>query len=67
MNHAKTIHLKDMDENKKMTEVGNGIIDCPGLYNICAGVIIEQDEIYIDKFESIKSSIINLKQTIERR
>jgi sugar phosphate isomerase/epimerase len=71
MNRVKTIHLKDMDEDKKMTEVGNGIIDCPGLYNICseAGlswVIIEQDEINIDKFESIRISINNLKQAVGR-
>jgi len=68
LNRIKTIHLKDMDKNeKKMTEVGTGTINCAGLYNICkeAGfnwVIIEQDHIYIDPFESIKISIDNVRK-----
>lgn len=68
LNRIKTIHLKDMDKNeKKMTEVGTGKINCQRLYNICneAGfnwVIIEQDDIYIDPFESIKISIDNVRK-----
>jgi len=68
LNRIKTIHLKDMNKNeKKMTEVGTGIINCSGLYNICreAGfkwVVIEQDEIYLDPFESIKISIDNVRK-----
>lgn len=63
-----TIHLKDMDKNeRKMTEVGTGRIDCKGLYRICQDaksdwVIIEQDIIYIDPFESVKISFDNVRK-----
>ncbi len=68
LSRIKTIHLKDMDKNeKKMTEVGTGIIHCPALYHICKEadfnwVIIEQDCMYIDPFESIKISIDNVRR-----
>jgi sugar phosphate isomerase/epimerase len=68
LNRIKTIHLKDMDKNeKKMTEVGTGINNCERLYNICREasfkwVVIEQDDIYIDPFESIKISIDNTRK-----
>lgn len=68
MSRVKTIHLKDMDKNeKKMTEVGTGRINCKGLYNLCrdAGfewVIIEQDDIFIDPFKSVKISADNVRR-----
>jgi sugar phosphate isomerase/epimerase len=68
LSRIKTIHLKDMDKNeKKMTEVGTGRNNCAGLYNICKDanfewVLIEQDEIYIDPFESVKISIDNVRK-----
>ncbi|HEY5586127.1 MAG TPA: sugar phosphate isomerase/epimerase [Ruminiclostridium sp.] len=68
LNRIKTVHLKDMDKNeKKMTEVGTGRINCAGLYNISKEaefkwVVIEQDDIYIDPFESIKISIDNVRK-----
>lgn len=68
LSRIKTIHLKDMDKDgRKMTEVGTGIIRCAELYNICkeAGfkwVIIEQDNITIDPFESVKISIDNVRK-----
>jgi len=68
LKRIKTIHLKDMDKNdKKMTEVGTGINNCGGLYNICREadfkwVVLEQDDIYIDPFESIKISIDNTRK-----
>lgn len=68
INRIKTIHLKDMStDDRKMTEVGTGINNCSKLFNIVkdAGfewVVIEQDNIYIDQFESIKISIDNVKK-----
>ncbi len=68
LSRIKTIHLKDMDANeRKMTEVGTGINHCAGLYHICreAGfkwVIIEQDLIEMDPFESVKISIDNVRR-----
>ncbi|MHB8063488.1 MAG: sugar phosphate isomerase/epimerase family protein [Ruminiclostridium sp.] len=68
LDRIKTIHLKDMDKNeKKMTEVGTGRVNCGGLYDICrkAGfkwVVIEQDDIFIDPYESIKLSIDNTRK-----
>lgn len=69
LSRVKTIHIKDMADKveKKMTEVGTGIINCGKLYDIAADagfkwVAIEQDNIYIDPFESIRISINNLKK-----
>ncbi len=69
ISRIKTIHIKDMADRteKKMTEVGTGIIDCRGLYDISAQegfkwVAIEQDDIRIDPFESIRISINNLRK-----
>lgn len=69
ISRIKTIHIKDMSDRteKKMTEVGTGIIDCRRLYDISAQagfswVAIEQDNIYIDPFESIRISISNLRK-----
>lgn len=68
ISRIKTIHLKDMDEKDgSMTEVGTGIIDCRSIYKICkeAGfkwVIIEQDDIIIDPFESVKISLDNVRK-----
>ncbi|MDF2986881.1 MAG: Xylose isomerase domain protein barrel [Eubacterium sp.] len=69
LSRIKTIHIKDMEnmQEKKMTEVGTGIIDCGKLYDIAARagfkwVAVEQDNIYIDPFESIRISIGNLRK-----
>lgn len=67
LDRIKILHIKDMDQDKKMTEVGTGIIDYQKLYNIAdkAGFewhIVEQDNIYIDPFESIKISANNLQK-----
>lgn len=68
LNRIKAVHLKDMDKNdKKMTEVGTGIINLAGIFKICqnAGfdwVIIEQDNIYIDPFDSVKISLDNVRR-----
>lgn len=68
LKRVKTIHLKDMDKNEeKMTEVGTGRNNCSELYNICKDanfewVVIEQDNIYIDPFESVKISIDNVRK-----
>ena len=69
ISRIRTIHIKDMADKheKKMTEVGTGIINCGQLYKIAAQsdfkwVAIEQDNIYIDPFESIRISINNLKE-----
>lgn len=66
---VETIHIKDMADqaDRRMTEVGTGIIDCGRLYDIAVKadfgwVAIEQDNIYIDPFESIKMSIDNLRK-----
>jgi len=68
ISRIRTIHIKDMadKQEKKMTEVGTGIIDCGQLYKIASEadfkwVAIEQDNIYIDPFESVRISINNLK------
>ena len=72
LGRVRAVHLKDMDkEERKTTEVGTGIINNAGLYQICAEagfewVIIEQDEIYIDPFASIKISLENVKKFGER-
>lgn len=69
ISRVKTIHIKDMADRteKKMTEVGTGIIDCSRLYDISAQagfkwVAVEQDDIRIDPFESIRISINNLRK-----
>ena len=63
------LHIKDMKiENgqKMMTEVGTGIIDYKNVLkfadeNNMEWLIIEQDEIFIDEYESIKISFNFLK------
>lgn len=68
LGRVRTVHLKDMEKKeRKMTEVGTGIINYAGIYRICAEasfewVIIEQDDIYIDPFASIKISLENVKK-----
>ncbi|NLU51246.1 MAG: sugar phosphate isomerase/epimerase [Clostridiaceae bacterium] len=68
LSRIRTVHLKDMDKiEKKMTEVGTGRINCAGIYKLCKQsdfdwVILEQDEIYIDPFESVKISLDNVKR-----
>lgn len=68
LSRVKTIHIKDMDKNeKKMTEVGTGRNNCSEVYNICKEAsfewaLIEQDDIYIDPFESVKISIDNVRK-----
>lgn len=68
-NRCTTIHLKDMKnlQTKKMTEVGTGIVDVKSILKAAKAldlkwVTIEQDDIYIDPFESIKISLDNVKK-----
>jgi len=65
-------HVKDMKagDDKKMTEVGTGIIDYARLfeYRELAGMkafFIEQDVIEGDGFESIRTSYENMKQILQ--
>ncbi|MDF2567179.1 MAG: hypothetical protein K0R90_635 [Oscillospiraceae bacterium] len=58
------IHLKDMkdQETKQMTEVGTGIVDIKSVLDECVRrkfewVAIEQDDIIIDPFDSIRISL----------
>ncbi len=62
-------HVKDMDntEKKHFTEVGNGVINFNRIFKASqkAGLkyyIVEQDETQGDPFESIKTSIKNVKK-----
>lgn len=63
-----TVHLKDMAKTaRKTTEVGTGIINYAGISRLCAAaglawVIIEQDEIEIDLFTSVKISLENVRK-----
>jgi len=62
------IHLKDMDgDDGSMTEVGNGIMDLPGIFNAASDmgtdwIIVEQDTCKRPPLESARISINNLKQ-----
>lgn len=65
---CKTVHLKDMvnKEEKEMTELGTGILDLAGIVAKAkaAGyewVVVEQDRIKIDGYESVKLSLDNVK------
>lgn len=69
LSRVKILHFKDMADKQefKMTEVGAGVIEYSKLYDIAVEngfkwVIVEQDSIYIDPFESIKISIDNIKK-----
>lgn len=62
------LHLKDMTRTQPPTfaEVGNGILDWPAIFEAAAeaGVkawIVEQDRCEGDPFESLKTSLQNLK------
>ena len=57
------LHLKDMNnaQEKKMTEIGTGIVPIGECIRHAAaqgasGFIVEQDDIYIDRFESVTLS-----------
>jgi len=65
------VHLKDMGVNNKreqfMMEVGEGNLNWPAILKACkaAGVkwyIVEQDVCYRDPFDSLETSLKNLKQ-----
>ncbi|MGG3284478.1 sugar phosphate isomerase/epimerase family protein [Paenibacillus solani] len=65
---CKTVHVKDMVsiEGKEMTEVGTGILDLKGIIGKAqsAGykwVVVEQDRIKIDGYESVKISLDHVK------
>lgn len=65
---CKTVHLKDMmnKEEKEMIELGTGILDLAGIVAKAksAGyewVVVEQDRIKIDGYESVKLSLDNVK------
>jgi sugar phosphate isomerase/epimerase len=64
------VHLKDMGINEKdvpyMMEVGEGNLNWPGILQACktAGVqwhIVEQDTCYRDPFDSLETSLNNLR------
>ena len=63
------VHAKDMNslQDKKMTEVGTGVIDFEKILSQCTAmghpwIIVEQDEIDMDEYESVKVSLENLKK-----
>lgn len=69
---CKTVHLKDMvdKEEKTMTEVGTGILDLQAILSTCksAGfgwVVVEQDRITMDGYDSIKISLQNVKNVMK--
>lgn len=60
------IHLKDMIDINKETEVGSGILDMLSIINIgknygCQWFIVEQEQFDKDVFESIKISFDNVR------
>ncbi len=69
-NRIKMLHIKDMavsGEEKTMTEVGTGIINYIDIVkfaklNNFEWLVIEQDDITIEKYKSIKLSLDNLKK-----
>ncbi|MEF2247427.1 sugar phosphate isomerase/epimerase family protein [Paenibacillus sp. IITD108] len=65
---CKTVHLKDMvnKEDKEMTELGTGVLDLKGILAKAQAsgyewVVVEQDRIKIDGYESVKMSLENVK------
>lgn len=65
---CKTVHVKDMvnKEDKEMTEVGTGILDLKGIIDKAKSlgyewVVVEQDRIKIDGYESVKVSLDHVK------
>ncbi|MGI2296146.1 sugar phosphate isomerase/epimerase family protein [Paenibacillus sp. GXUN7292] len=65
---CKTVHLKDMvnKEDKEMTELGTGVLDLKGILAKAQAsgyewVVVEQDRIKIDGYESVKRSLENVK------
>ena len=65
------VHLKDMaiktDRTQYMAEVGVGNLNWPRIFEACknAGVLwylVEQDVCYRDPFDSLETSLKNLKQ-----
>ena len=66
---CKMVHAKDMNNlrEKKMTEVGAGIIDFSRILSQCdkmghPWVIVEQDEIEMEEYESVKISLQHLQK-----
>lgn len=64
---CKTVHLKDMvnKKDKEMTELGTGILDLAGILAKAQSsgyewVVVEQDRIKIDGYESVKLSLNNV-------
>lgn len=60
------LHLKDMDADKQLTEVGNGVVDFESIFaaSEAAGVewyIVEQDRCAESSMKSAKISLENLK------
>ncbi|CAM3445284.1 MULTISPECIES: sugar phosphate isomerase/epimerase family protein [Paenibacillus] len=69
---CKTVHVKDMvnKESKEMTEVGTGILDLKGIIGKAKSlgykwVVVEQDRLKIDGYESIKISLDHVKAMLE--
>lgn len=63
------VHAKDMNniQDKKMTEVGTGIVDFRKIIAQCntmehAWMIVEQDEIDMDEYKSVEISLKNLQK-----
>jgi sugar phosphate isomerase/epimerase len=65
---CKTVHVKDMvnKEDKEMTEVGTGLLDLKGIIEKAKTsgyewVVVEQDRIKIDGYDSVKISLDHVK------
>lgn len=69
---CKTVHLKDMVnlEDKEMTELGTGILDLSGIVAKAKSsnyewVVVEQDRIKIDGYDSVKQSLDSVKAVLK--
>ena len=68
-NRLSVVHIKDMDntEDRKFTEIGNGILDWENIFKVCedAGskwLIVEQDTCPGPAVDSVRISMENLKK-----
>lgn len=60
------IHLKDVTDNGTITEIGNGLLDLPAIYDVAdkigaQWIIYEQDACNVSELQSARISIENIK------
>lgn len=66
-NRVPLVHIKDMDQSKDFTEVGNGVLNWKSVLAACQDIgahwyIVEQDRCKRPSFESAQISFNNLKE-----